>query len=137
VQVVWNSQLIRFGLVGGTAAGLYFIACLFFIQSGFGPFWGSMLAYGLAIFTSYALQRGWTFRGRHRFRDSLPRYLLLQLACALMAAGLAKFLIGQWHLAPATMALATTLAVGSTSYLGSRCWVFPAASRQDQPAGHG
>lgn len=122
-------QLLRFIVAGAAAAGLYFLACLLLVQIGFGPFWGSLLAYGLAFLAGYGLQRGWTFQARHRHRDSLPRYLLLQLVCALLAAVLAELLVGEFHFSALTMAIATTGAVGLTSYLGSRCWVFPAVTR--------
>ncbi len=129
MRVYSDSQMLRFIIAGAAAASLYFLASLIFVEVGFGPFWGSLLAYGLAFLAGYGLQRRWTFQARHRHRDSLPRYLLLQLVCALLAAVLAELLVGELHFSATTMAVATTAVVGLTSYLGSRCWVFPAATR--------
>jgi putative flippase GtrA len=128
MQAFCDSQKVRFVVAGASAAALYFLACPLIILAGLTPFWGSLLAYGLAFVTGYSLQRSWTFKARHRHRDSLPRYLLLQLGCALLAAILADILIGRLHLSILATAIATTGAVGLTSYLGARAWVFPAAT---------
>src|SRR4051795_10266983 len=93
VSGLFDSTAIRFFVTGGGAAALFFALSVAFVTAGAPPFWGSLAAYAIAFLASYLLQRGWTFRGLHRHRHALPRYLILQLGCALSSAAAAQAVV--------------------------------------------
>ena len=120
-----DSKGLRFLLTGGGMAAFFFVLSILLVLAGLPPFWGSLLAYAIALLLGYLLQRGWTFGARHRHGHALPRYFILQVGCALSSAVLAQWLVTRFGLSPFAMSLVTTGFAGLVSYVVSSLWVFP------------
>lgn len=118
------SRLVRFIVVGVGAAGLFFVLTYALVLAGLPPFAGSTLAYAIAFVVAYTAQRGWTFGGRHDHRYSFPRYLAVQLSCALFSGFVAHAAVALFDLPPLAMSAVTTLLAGAASYVASSRWVF-------------
>ncbi|MGE0503703.1 MAG: GtrA family protein [Rhizobiaceae bacterium] len=125
-------RLIRFVIVGCAAALLLFALTWLFRAAGAPPFAGSAVAYGIAIVFAYSAQRGWTFGGSHSHSAALPRYLVVQVACALLAGATAHLAVALLDLSAPAMSAVTTMLASAASYLLSSRWVF-----SDRRAGAG
>src|SRR4051794_35926420 len=84
-QGMTELRLLRFIVVGVGAAALFFVLTYAFAMAGMPPLFGSTLAYAIAFVVAYSAQRGWTFGGRHDHSRAFPRYLALQLCCAVFS----------------------------------------------------
>lgn len=124
VRRLFEKTLIRFAVTGGGAAVLLFVLSIVFVTAGATPFWGSLAAYAISFFASYLLQLGWTFRGLHRHGYALPRYLILQLGCALSSAAAAQVLVALFAAPVLLMSFVATAFAGAISYVLSSTWVF-------------
>lgn len=118
-------RMVRFVIVGGGAAALFFGLSWLFVSLGMAPFIGSVVAYGIAFLLAYMAQRSWTFEGRHDHAHTLPRYVALQLGCALFSGSLAHVAVTRFGLLPLAMSALTTVAASAVSYVLSSVWVFP------------
>jgi putative flippase GtrA len=116
--------MVRFVLVGGSAAGLLMALTYAFLRLGVPPFPAGLGAYALAFVFAYTLQRNWTFGGAGRHARTLPRYFALQLILALSSGGLSQVLVKALHWPSAEASAVMTLCVSAISYLGSSRWVF-------------
>ncbi|HEY4191807.1 MAG TPA: GtrA family protein [Mesorhizobium sp.] len=119
-----GQRLVRFVVVGVGAAALFFGLSWLLVSFGVPPFIGSAIAYGSAFCVAYCAQRSWTFEGRHDHGQVLPRYLTLQLGCALFSGVLAHVAVTRFGMAPLAMSAFTTLAASAASYVLSTFWVF-------------
>lgn len=120
-----EQRLLRFVVVGGGAAALLFVLNLVLVSAGMPPFAASVLAYAVAFIVAYAAQRNWTFAGEHPHGRALPRYFLLQAACALFSGLVSHLAVSQAGLTPLAMAAATTVLTSAASFVASSLWVFP------------
>ncbi|MHA6687733.1 GtrA family protein [Mesorhizobium sp. A556] len=118
-------RMVRFVIVGGGAAALFFGLSWLFVSLGMAPFTGSVVAYGIAFLVAYTAQRSWTFEGKHDHAHTLPRYVALQLGCALFSGALAHIAVTRFGLSPLAMSALTTIAASAASYVLSSVWVFP------------
>jgi putative flippase GtrA len=126
------TQMLRFVCVGLGVAVFFASLTYAFVSGGVPPFWASILAYVISFVVAYLLQRYWTFEAKHSHREALPKYLALQVACAVssgLVAQLAVDYFGAIHLVAAGLAAVTA---GVLSYIGSALFVFPNAR---QPSG--
>jgi putative flippase GtrA len=114
---------LRFFLVGGGAALLFFACMALFHGFGVPPLIGNGAAYLLAFAVAYPTQRSWTFAGKAEHRRAFPRYFVLQLACACLS-GLLGHALAFAGLPPLVAAGLVTLAASATSYVLSSRWVF-------------
>lgn len=75
------AQVIRFGLVGLTAASIHFFTVIFVVQlSGIKPLIANFFGFIVAFQMSYWGHRRWTFRQTSAsHRVALPRLLCVQL----------------------------------------------------------
>ncbi len=117
-------RLFRFATVGVGAAALFFGLAWLLVSIGVPPFTGSVIAYATAFVVAYTSQRAWTFEGRHDHSRVLPRYLVLQLGCALSSGAFAHFAVDRFGMSPLAMSALTTLVVSAASYVLSSLWVF-------------
>ena len=85
VRAVLAVRWVRFGIVGGTAAVIYALLGLLFVNGlRLPPLWGNALAYALSFIVSYLGQSLWTFRaagsavGAASHRAMLPRFAATQ-----------------------------------------------------------
>ena len=122
---VFDNRLFRFFLVGGGSAGLFFVLTYLLATLGMPPFAASILAYAIAFVVAYTAQRGWTFGGRHAHSHSFPRYLALQVACALFSGVVAHAAVALFGMSPLAMSAVTTVLASAVSYVASSLWVFP------------
>jgi putative flippase GtrA len=120
-----RARLLRFVLSGGLASLTFFALSWLLLEIGWRPFLANLTAYAIAFALGYGMQRTWTFEARHAHGHALPRYFILQLACAGMSAVLGEVGVTLLGLAPLVVSLATTLIAGAISYLASSLWVFP------------
>ena len=120
-----KSTYVRFIGVGSAAALGYFVIC-YLLQSvaGWPPFWASVAAYAIMFGLAYLGQRNIAFRSARRHRESLPAYLLLQIVCALLAAGIVQLLSTTSGQAPLVASAIATALAGGTSYIVSATWIF-------------
>lgn len=117
-------RLFRFATVGAGAAALLFGLSWLFVSFGLPPFAGSVFAYLIAFVVAYCAQRAWTFEGRHSHNQVLPRYLVLQLGCALFSGVVAHVAVTRFDMPPFAMSALATLAASAASYVLSSLWVF-------------
>ena len=135
VTAALGSTTLRFLVTGCSAAALFFTLSVVMVKAGLSPFAGTLCAYAVAFVAAYTAQRAWTFRGQHRHRDALPRYLATQVGCAVLSAGLARLLAEAGGLSPVPMAAITTVVSSGASYMLSRYWVFPGIRPMPMPRG--
>ncbi|RVD16248.1 GtrA family protein [Mesorhizobium sp. M4B.F.Ca.ET.017.02.2.1] len=121
-----QSRLFRFLVVGVGAALLLFVLSWLLVSLGLSPFVGSAAAYAIAFVVAYSAQRGWTFGGEHDHATALPRYLALQLGCAVFSGLVSHVAVARFGLSPPAMSALTTVATSALSYVASSLWVFPA-----------
>ncbi|RUW26598.1 GtrA family protein [Mesorhizobium sp. M4B.F.Ca.ET.215.01.1.1] len=121
-----QSRLFRFLVVGVGAALLLFVLSWLLVSLGLSPFVGSAAAYAIAFVVAYSAQRGWTFGGEHDHATALPRYLTLQLGCAVFSGLVSHVAVARFGLSPLAMSALTTVATSALSYVASSLWVFPA-----------
>lgn len=124
-----SARVARFVIVGVGSAALLAVVTYLLIQAGVSPFASGLIAYAVAFGVAYALQRNWTFEGAGRHSRTLPRYFLVQAACALISGGLTHALKSWLGWPAAGASLAMTFVVAVISYLASTYWVF--ADAQD------
>jgi putative flippase GtrA len=120
-----RARLARFIVSGGLASLTFFVASFALLEIGWRPWAANLTAYAIGFVVGYSLQRGWTFQGRHAHGSALPRYFILQAACAgltALAGEIGGSLLG---LPPLLVAIGSTGLAGAISYLGSLLWVFP------------
>jgi len=119
------TEMWRFVCVGLGVAVLFMVLTYALVSHGVAPFWASVSAYVICFVVAYLLQRFWTFEAKHTHREALPRYLTLQVACAVLSGLVPQVAIdhfGATHLVPAGLAAFTA---GVLSYVGSTLFVFP------------
>ena len=118
-------RLFRFIVVGVGAAAFLFVLTYALALTGLPPFLGSTLAYAVAFVVAYSAQRGWTFGGRHDHSRAFPRYLALQLCCALLSGIVSHVAVTRFGMSALAMSALTTVLAGAASYVVSSLWVFP------------
>ena len=119
------AKLTRFTIVGVCCAGLFFLLHLaLFSVAGWNPLLASIAAYAISMSVAYTIQRTWSFRSTRPHRHSLPRYVSVQAAAALLS-GLVSLLLFRLDIfASAIDSLLVTLIAGAASFVGSSAWAF-------------
>ncbi|TAM36270.1 MAG: GtrA family protein [Rhodanobacter sp.] len=126
-----SDKFLRFVIVGGGCALLYFVVMWFCRASlGLTPFLATICAYGVSFCVAYTLQHRWTFRSASAYRETLPRYALVQVICALLTAGITQAISHFQPQAPGWLlaGISTVLASGLSFVLSSQ-WVFSASEK--------
>jgi putative flippase GtrA len=101
------------------------------VSAGAPPFWASVLAYVICFVIAYLLHTFWTFEAKHPHREALPKYLALQVSCAVVSGLVPQVAIdhfGATHLVAAGLAALTASAL-------SFFWVDALCLPQRAPAG--
>lgn len=125
-----RSRPARFLVVGVGAAGLLFALSFALVSLGLKPFAASVIAYAVAFVTAYTAQRNWTFGAAQAHGVALPRYLAVQLGCALLAGATSHVCVEWLGASHAAMSATTTVLASAASYVLSSRWVFAPAARQ-------
>jgi putative flippase GtrA len=128
INAIVQPKLVRFVIVGGSAAALLFGLILAFTSLGLAPLWAGPIGYAISFSYAYSLQRGWTFRGRHPHRRALPRYFIAQAACALLSGVVAQA-AATFNVSHTASSLIAAIAASVLSYCLSLFWVFPGQPR--------
>ena len=126
LPVFVQTRLFRFLTVGVGAALLLFVLSWLLVSLGFSPFIGSVVAYAITFLVAYSAQRGWTFGGQHDHASAMPRYLALQLGCALFSGMVSHLAVTRFGMSALAMSALMTVAASTVSYILSSLWVFPA-----------
>lgn len=121
---LFQHELVRFVIVGGTGAGLLFGLSYLFLRLGLPSFVSGLVAYGVAFATAYLLQRNWTFQGAGTHRRTLPRYLAVQVLCAALSGAATHLMADTLSYPPGVAAFVATGFVGAVSFVLSSRWVF-------------
>jgi putative flippase GtrA len=116
---------VRFVVVGGACAVLYFLICLtlreyFRVNAFFSSFWAYVICFGIG----YLSQRNLTFRSITSHSVALRRYFLLQATGAIVVSGLTSIAASASQLNAASTSLVSTLLCGVASFFISSRWVF-------------
>jgi putative flippase GtrA len=118
-------QIMRFGIVGLTAATVHFTTVVLFVQyAGLHPLVANAFAFLVSFQVSYFGHRTWTFSGTAALhRVALPKLVLVQV-CAFIANESLFYVFLQMHL-PYQVALLIVLSILPIfTFLLSRFWVF-------------
>ncbi|MDX8510298.1 GtrA family protein [Mesorhizobium captivum] len=121
-----QTRLFRFLTVGFGAALLLFVLSWLLVSMGLSPFTGSVVAYAISFVVAYSAQHGWTFGGKHDHATAMPRYLALQVGCAVFSGLVSHVAATRFAMPPLSMSALTTVAASAASYVLSSLWVFPA-----------
>lgn len=117
-------RLVRFVIVGGGAAALLMTLNFGFMRLGLPPFAAGLTAYAISFVFAYTLQSLWTFPSDKRHSRTLPRYLIVQVCCALISGALSHLLVRMLDWTPAVASAVMTVCVSGLSYFLSSLWVF-------------
>jgi putative flippase GtrA len=126
-------ELIRFGVVGLSSVGIYFVLLWLFEAFTPLPLWlDATLAYGIGIIFNYLVQRSFTFRSTRQHQHAGPRYLMVQLGgmginTLVLWLGVTR---ARWPILPVQFSAIVLTAIWS--YFGQKFWAF-----RDAPSQHG
>jgi putative flippase GtrA len=123
------TQMLRFVCVGVGVAVFFMFLTYTLVSGGAPPFWASVLAYVICFVMAYLLHTFWTFEAKHPHREALPKYLALQVSCAVFSGLVPQVAIdhfGATHLVAAGLA---ALTASGLSFFGSTLFVFRNARR--------
>ncbi len=127
----FQTRLFRFLTVGVGAALLLFVLSWLLVSLGLSPFVGSVTAYAISFVVAYSAQRSWTFGGKHDHATAMPRYLALQVGCAVFSGLVSHVAATRFAMPPLSMSASATVAASAVSYVLSSVWVF----RDDRQVG--
>ncbi len=119
-----SSRPLRFIVAGVSGLVLLFVLTYVLASAGVAPFFASSSAYAICFITIYLVHRYWTFSSDVPHGQALPRYLVVQLACALLSGFIAYGLVALLGLKPFVMSVLTALAASAISYFATSMWVF-------------
>jgi putative flippase GtrA len=119
-------QIIRFGLVGSSAALVNFSIVVALVESGLlTPLVANVVAFFIAFHVSYFGHRYWTFsRTSQTHKTAMPRLLLLSISNFIINEGIFYVFLNTFKL-PYPLALFFTLAVLPViTFTINKLWVF-------------
>lgn len=120
-------ELIRFGAVGFTSMGIYFV--LLWCIHRWLPMPVSIqaaMAYGPCMIANYLLHRTFTFRSRSQHMHAGPRYVTVQLGGMLINSGVLWLGVDFGALPYPPVQVAAFALMASWNYLGQKFWTFSA-----------
>lgn len=120
-------QIMRFGIVGGSAAFVNFSIVILLVESGVlqQPLYANMIAFVFAFQVSYFGHRYWTFNGTvTEHRVAMPRLFVISGTNFIANEGLFYFFLNTFQL-PYPLALLLVLAIlPVVTFTFSKLWVF-------------
>ncbi len=119
-------QIMRFVIVGGTAALVNFLVVVYFVEiQSLRPLTANIIAFMLAFQVSYFGHRLWTFNESSvEHRTAIPRLLLIAISNFFANEGLFYVFLNIFHL-QYMLALFCTLAIlPAYTFTVSKLWVF-------------
>lgn len=118
-------QILRFVMVGATAAMIHLIIVALLVPRGISPLWANGFAFACAWHISYYGHRSFTFRARGGFTPYL-RMLGTSLASLALQETLYALLLRATPLDYRLSLIIVLLLVAAGTFLASRHWVFTA-----------
>lgn len=124
ITKIFAQRQARFIFAGAASAGLYFFLVLAFLNAGLSAALSAFAAYCIAFAFGYVSQKYFAFQSKSRHAHTLPRYALVQAACAILSmasATIVEYLGISSHL---LVSFFTTVAMGLASYWLSSRYIF-------------
>ena len=116
---------LRFLIVGGVCAVLYFAICLALIRfAGASPFVATAVTYFICFWIGYASQREIAFRSTQSHSITLVRYSIWHLFGATAVSLATSVASTSLNLSPMLVAAVSTVLCGIASFFISSRWVF-------------
>ena len=126
VRRIWDEHAsLRFLVVGGGCAVLYFSICLALIEwASASPLVATGVTYFICFWIGYSLQREVAFRSQRSHSITLVRYSIWHLFGATAVALATAFASDSLHLSPLLASAVSTVLCGIASFFISSRWVF-------------
>lgn len=123
--------LARFGVVGVSTAGLYFLCARLLNQyGGVSIPAAASVSFVPAVAFNYALHYRWTFRSRERHSRTLPRFLSTSLSALIINYIAVACATRGLHFPRTEALLFGAVLVMTWNYALARMWVFVGARRR-------
>ncbi|MFX0540888.1 GtrA family protein [Roseovarius sp. S4756] len=120
-------QILRFGLVGGTATMVHLLVGVTLIQADWLPVLANAAAFCIAFIVSFAGHFGYTFaEGATSMRAALIRFVAVALAGFTANEALLSGLLSRNLLAPSFTLILSTGLVALATFALARKWAFAA-----------
>ncbi|MES2218329.1 MAG: GtrA family protein [Pseudomonadota bacterium] len=126
LKIEFVKQVIRFVLIGSTAAMVNFSIVIALVESGLlSPLYANIIAFSIAFQVSYFGHRYWTFnRTVNTHKIAVPRLLLISGSSFIANEGIFYIFLNVFQL-PYILALFLTLTVlPIVSFTFNKLWVF-------------
>jgi putative flippase GtrA len=119
------SQLMRFGVIGASAAAVHFSIVVMMVEGGLlQPLLANVIAFMVAFQVSYFGHRLWTFQAQTQHRTAFPRLLLVSGTTFMANEGLFYLFMTLFKM-PYASALFLVLAILPLfTFTASKLWVF-------------
>lgn len=123
--VLWDSVVVRYGLVGILGTILHFAGVIFFVEAvRLDPVLGSGLGFLLVLVVSYFLNRNWTFRSKSRGTRQFFVYTVVSLSGLGLNSAIMFIAVHvlQWHYLYGQGLVVAVVPV--SNYILNRFWTF-------------
>jgi putative flippase GtrA len=119
------SKFVRFSIVGGLCAILFFAVYYFCLQVVKLPAWLALLStYTTCFGVGYTLQRNFAFRATATHHRSLWRYLVLHVFGMIFVYSATQWMEAVWRIGAVGASFSATALAGLASFVISLTWVF-------------
>lgn len=119
------AELIRFGIVGLSSVGFYYVLLIGFVELlGTPVLISAVLAYLISMVWNYWRQRSWAFKSDRDHKSSVPGYIMTHavgMFINTVVLYVFTYYIGLYYILAQIFA---TGAVAAWSYLSLKLWVF-------------
>ncbi|WP_182419988.1 GtrA family protein [Bartonella sp. HY038] len=117
------NKSIKVIIVGSLGAILFFCLLRFYLFLDINPLICGILTYIICFVCVYTAQRFWSFKDDKPNNNSLYRYAIVQVICAILASLLtAIFAHLEWN--ETFISGAVTVITSSFGFVGTRFWAF-------------
>jgi len=117
-------RLLRFGISGALAAGVYFLVMTALLGRGLHPMLSGVLSYTAAMPLSFAMHKLFTFKSKEPYVAEVPRFVLASAFGVSIASGMPTILLHLTKAAPELVVACTCIATPCITYVLLSTWVF-------------
>jgi putative flippase GtrA len=118
-------ELLRFGIVGLSSLGFYYLLFIGFVELfGVPVLISAVIAYLISMVWNYWRQRNWTFKSDRGHKSAIPGYLLthaIGMGINTFVLYVLTYHVTMYYILAQVFA---TCAVAAWSYLSFKVWVF-------------
>jgi len=119
------AELVRFGIVGLSSVGFYYVLLIGFVELlGVPVLASAILAYLISMIWNYWRQRSWAFKSDRDHKSSIPGYILthaIGMGINTIVLYIFAYSFEMYYILAQVFA---TIAVAAWSYLSLKFWVF-------------